>query len=382
MRIAQFSESYPPVINGAAVAVDLLAGELEKTHEVQVFAPRNGAYQDLRRVHRFPSYTWPTQRDYPIAAPISPGIGAAFGAARFEVVHTHSPFTLGQIGRRWARRAGIPVVTTYHTLYEEYAHYAPFLPPRAARRFLRDLSRRYCNACDAVVTPTEPIREVLREYGVHRPILVVPTGLRLRPPVPADPAFPRGALGIPSSAPLLLYAGRLAREKNLELLFAAFSRVAREAPEAWFLIAGGGPVEAEARKMAQASGAAARIVFAGFVPPERMELVYAAADLFLFSSLTDTQGLVLTEAKAAGVPAVAVNACGPGVVVTDGLDGFLTPNDPDAFAAAVLRILRNPDLHGAMCEAALREAQRFSITATAAAYERLYEEVRAGMRSE
>lgn len=377
MRIAQFSESYPPVINGAAVAVDLLVGELEQRHEVQVFAPRNGQYQDVRPVHRFPSYTWPSQRDYPIATPYAPSIGAAFRAAAFEVIHTHSPFTLGQVGRRWARRAGVPVITTYHTLYEEYAHYAPFLPARAARRFLRDLSLRYCNACDAVVTPTEPIREVLREYGVHRPILVVPTGLRLRPPVPADPNFPRGELGVPAAAPLLLYAGRLAREKNLELLFAAFARVAREAPEAWFLIAGGGPVEAEARKMAQATGASERIVFAGFVPPERMALIYAASDLFLFSSLTDTQGLVLTEAKAAGVPAVAVDACGPGVVVTDGLDGFLVPNDADAFAAAVLRVLRNPELHAEMRAAALREAQRFSIAATAAAYERLYEEVRA-----
>jgi glycosyltransferase involved in cell wall biosynthesis len=331
-------------------------------------------------VHRFTSYRWPTQRDYPIAAPHAPGIAAAFRASGFDVAHTHSPFTLGQLGRRWARRAAIPVLNTYHTLYEEYAHYAPFFPSGVARRFLRDLSRTYCNACDVVVAPTEPIRTVLREYGVQRPIHVIPTGLRLRPPVAVDPAFPRGQFGIPPTAPLLLYAGRLAKEKNLELLFSAFQRIAREAPKVWFLIAGGGPVEREAREMAQASGAGERIAFAGFVPPERMPLVYATSDLFLFSSLTDTQGLVLTEAKAAGVPAVAVNSCGPSVVVTDGLDGLLTANDPDDFAAAVLRVLSNPDLHGRMREAALQEAQRFSITATAAAYLNLYEELRAAAK--
>src|SRR3569833_1993010 len=212
MRIAQFTESFRPVINGAAVAVELLIEELcARHHHVELFAPRFPGFEDRDPegvcVHRLPSYFWPGHPDYPLAVPVSPAIQKRFRAIDFDVVHTHSPFALGQIGRFAARRAGIPVVTTYHTLYEEYAHYARVLPQEQTRAFLRNLSRRYCNRCDGIVVPTEPIREVLLEYGVTRPIHVIPTGLKLRPPRPEDPAYPRQKFGIPAGAPLVLYAG-------------------------------------------------------------------------------------------------------------------------------------------------------------------------------
>jgi glycosyltransferase involved in cell wall biosynthesis len=221
---------------------------------------------------------------------------------------------------------------------------------------------------------------VLLEYGVRTPITVIPTGLRLRPKPDPDPEFPRRALGIPPDALLVLYGGRLAREKNLELLFEGFGRVARQVPNAWLLIAGSGPSEREALRLAEGTGAADRIAFAGFVPPERMPSVFAAADVFAFASLTDTQGLVLTEAKAAGVPAVSVNAYGPSTVVKDGVDGILTPNDPDAFAEALRRLLQDPDLRGRMSAAAEREARHFSIEATTAAYEQLYAEAHEALK--
>jgi glycosyltransferase involved in cell wall biosynthesis len=225
--------------------------------------------------------------------------------------------------------------------------------------------------------PTAPIRDVLLEYGVRTPITVIPTGLRLGPQPQPDPEFPRKALGIPADALVVLYGGRLAREKNLELLFEGFGRAAREVPNAWLLIAGSGPSERDALRLAEKTGAADRIAFAGFVPPERMPAAFAAADVFAFASLTDTQGLVLTEAKAAGIPAVSVNAYGPSAVVTDGLDGLLTPNDPEAFAFALRRLLLDHDLRARMSAAAEQEAQKYSIQATTRAYERLYAEAQA-----
>ncbi len=380
LRIAQFAESYPPVINGAAVAVDLLCEELSRRHFVEAFAPAYAGYIDRRRVQRFPAYRLPRFPDYPLAVPFSPRIHHAFRKQGFGVVHTHSPFALGQVGRRWAREQRIPVVTTYHTLYVEYAHYVSLAPSGMVSAFLRSLSRRYCNACDRVVVPTEPVKEVLLAYGVTRPIHVIATGLQLRPPQPPDPIFPRGQLGIPPDAPLVLYAGRLAAEKNLELLFAAFARVAQASPWARLLLCGAGPAEADARRLAEDTGFAARIHFAGAIAPEQMPLVYAAADVFAFSSLTDTQGLVVTEAKAAGLPAVCVNSFGPATVVRDGEDGFLVPDDPDAFAAALLRLLDAPELRGRMRSAALENARCFSIEATAEAYEAVYRQALDGVR--
>jgi len=381
MRIGQFTESFRPVINGVAVAVDLLSEELSRRHAVEIFAPRFPGYQDPHGenpgaipVCRFASYFWPRNRDYPLAFPLSPANFRKFRSSGFDVVHTHSPFALGQAGKRWARQLGIPVVTTYHTLYVAYSHYAHVVPEPLMRALLRRLSRDYCNACDAVAVPTAPIRDVLLEYGVRTPITVIPTGLRLGPKPQRDPEYPRKALGIPADALVVLYGGRLAREKNLELLFEGFGRMARDVPNAWLLIAGSGPSERDALRMAEKTGAADRIAFAGFVPPERMTAVFAAADLFAFASLTDTQGLVLTEAKAAGVPAVSVNAYGPSAVVTDGVDGLLTPNDPAAFAAALRRLLMDNDLRARMSAAAEQEAKKFSIEATTLAYEQLYAE--------
>jgi 1,2-diacylglycerol 3-alpha-glucosyltransferase len=373
LRIAQFAESYRPVINGAAVAVDAIADSQAEEHHVEVFAPRFPGHVDTKTVHRFPSYSFPGHRDYPLAFPFSASIERHFRKAGFDVVHTHSPFALGQVGRRWARRHGIPLVTTYHTLYVEYAHYAKFIPPALSRAYLKSLTRRYCNACDGVAVPTGPIREVLLEYGVTRPIEVIPTGLKLKPPPPGDRAYLGGRWNIPEEAPLVLYAGRLAQEKNLELLFGSFAMVARQLPEAWLLVAGDGTSRSQCERWAGETGARERIVFAGFIPPEEMPRIYASAEVFAFCSRTDTQGLVLIEAKAAGLPAVSVNAFGPTEVVADEVDGFLVPDDAEAFSAALLRLLQGPQLRQSMSEAALREVRRFSIEETARAYLRFYE---------
>ena len=218
-----------------------------------------------------------------------------------------------------AQRADFGADPTYHTLFMSTLHplfapteaWEPSLPSVALHLVLPD--------CDAVVVPTAPIREVLLGYGVTRPIHVIPTGLKLRPPIVSDPVFPRCRFGIPPEVPLVLFAGRVAREKNLGLLLESFARAQEIVPDAWLLIAGNGPAEGEAKRLAQELPRGKQIVFAGFIAPEEMPRVYAGADLFGFTSLTDTQGLFVTEAKAAGLPVVSVNAYGPGAVVKDGV---------------------------------------------------------------
>lgn len=379
MKIAHFTESYIPVVNGAAVAVELLREELSIRNDVGVFAPHHpGAGAPAAGIHRFPSYTLPAHRDYPLAIPWSRSLWRSFQAGEYCVVHTHSPFSLGQVGRLWARRTGLPLVTTYHTLYLQYAHYARPLPHSLVGHTLRQLSRSYCEQADAVIVPTAPIAEELRAYGVTRPIHVIPTGLRLCPPGRHDRAATRARWNIAPGAPLVLYAGRIAAEKNLPLLLEAFDMVRSRLPQARLLLCGAGP----ALKSVTASVAALRmedaVIFAGLVAPEEMPAVYASSDLFAFSSLFDTQGLVLNEAKAAGLPAVAVDSYGPGEIITDGVDGFLVPPDARAMADRMLQLLTDPALARRMSEAALREADRFSICETARRYEEVYREVLEG----
>jgi glycosyltransferase involved in cell wall biosynthesis len=376
MRIAIFAESYPPVVNGAATAVALLAGALRERHEVVVYAPHYPGHKDCDRgVRRFHSFRLPPEPDYPLALPFSPTLFRDFTRARFDVVHTHSPFALGQVGRRWARCSGIPAVTTYHTLYTEYTHYAPWVPAGLGRAGIRWITRQHCNASQMVTVPTEPIRQILQEYGVTRPIEVIPTGVPFPKPLAPDPTFPRAALGIAADAPIVLYAGRLAREKNLGLLFRAFRRVREVEPRAVLLLAGAGPWEAEARRMIEELGMGSGVRFAGLLDPERLACCYAAATVFGFPSLADTQGMVLVEAKAAGLPSVCVDAFGPAIVVRDGVDGLLVADDEALFAAALLRVIREPGLRAALSAAGLADAERFSVTAMASRYEHVYQSV-------
>jgi 1,2-diacylglycerol 3-alpha-glucosyltransferase len=374
MRIALFAESYPPVVNGAATAISLLVHELRQRHEVFVYAPTFPGHQD-RDPHgrRFVSYRLPPEPEYPIAIPFAVSHFREFMRAGFDVVHTHSPFALGQVGRRWASRAGIATVTTYHTLYTEYTHYAPWLPTDLAQHWIRAITRRHCNASHAVTVPTEPIREVLKGYGVRRSIDVIPTGVPFRDPIPPDPAFPRGELQIAPDAPIVLYAGRLAREKNLGLLFRAFRRMRHEMPQAVLLLAGAGPWEGEARRMVEELALEAAVRFAGVLDQKRLALCYAASQVFGFPSLVDTQGMVLVEAKAAGLPSVCVGVNGPAIVVRHGVDGLLVADDEVAFAEALLRVIREPGLRAALAAAGLADAERFSVAAMAGRYEQVYE---------
>jgi 1,2-diacylglycerol 3-alpha-glucosyltransferase len=374
MRIAIFAESYPPVVNGAATAISLLVGALRERHEVVVYAPRFPGHTDRDRdVRRFSSYRLPPEPQYPLAIPFSPALFREFMQRGFDIVHTHSPFTLGQVGRLWARRAGIPAVITYHTLYTEYTHYASWVPGNVARGFIRRITRQHCNACQAVTVPTEPIRDVLREYGATGPIEVIPTGVPFGDlPVP-DPTFPREELGIAAAARIVLYAGRLAKEKNLPLLFRAFRQVHDVEPSAVLLLAGTGPWEGEARRIVAELGIEPATRFAGVLDSERLALCYADAQVFGFPSLADTQGMVLVEAKAAGLPSVCVDAYGPSVVIRHGVDGLLVPNDEAAFAEALLRVIREPELRAAFSSAGRTDAERFSVTAMARRYERVYD---------
>jgi 1,2-diacylglycerol 3-alpha-glucosyltransferase len=374
MRIAIFAESYPPVVNGAATAISLLVDALRERHEVRVYAPRFPGFKDRDPdVRRFVSYRLPPEPEYPLAVPLAPALFREFLRSRFDVVHTHSPFTLGQVGRRWAARAHLPSVTTYHTLYTEYTHYTPWVPAGFARRCICWITRQHCNASHGVTVPTEPIKEVLRGYGVTRPVEVIPTGVPFGEPISPDPTFPRAALGIAPDAPIVLYAGRLAKEKNLPLLFRVFRRVREAEPRAVLLLAGTGPWEGEARRLADTLGIMPATRFAGVLDPARLALCYADAAVFGFPSLADTQGMVLVEAKAAGLPSVCVGSFGPAIVVRDGVDGLLVPNDEEQFAAALLRVLREPALRSALSAAGLADAERFSVTAMARRYERVYE---------
>src|SRR5262249_48258198 len=238
----------------------------------------------------------------------------------------------------FARRSGRALVFTYHTRYEKYAHYVP-LPERFVAALAVTLSCRFAASTDLVIAPSERIAGTLRARGVTAPVVVVPTGVPLALFQPGDRAHARRTLGFPGDTLLCLYVGRLDREKSVDLIIDAFGSIADAVSAARLSLIGQGTYEAALKRRAGTSPARDRIHFHGCMDRDALPLHYRAADLFLFASETETQGLVLAEAHACGLPAVAVRASGVDEVVHDGETGILTKADSNEFADAAIGLL-------------------------------------------
>ena len=388
------TDSYRPYVSGVVRSVAVTAAELARRgHRVLIVAP---AYPKRHRlpdpghgagapdespvqVVRLPSVPAPGAPGFRIPLPCMGPVLRALRQAdlRPDVVHVHSPFVAGSLGLRLRRRTGAPVVFTHHTLYHLYAHYGRLPRPLVSRWTLRRVAG-FCQRVDAVVAPSSAVAELVREgYRAAVAVRVLPTGLDLTPFCQASRESVRRQLSLPPHAPVLLHVGRLAREKNVTVLLEALVRVLRAAPDARALVVGGGPLEGWVRRQAAGTPEAARLQVVGPVAPEQVPAWYAAADVFVTASTTETQGLVAVEAMAAGVPVVAPDAFGLRDVVVDGRCGYLVPPRADALAEAALRLLRLPELRRRMAQAARQEAARYDVRETVSALLALYEEVRA-----
>lgn len=345
-RIAMCSDSYLPRVSGVVHSLHALAGALRtQGHRVVIAAPHAPGYTDRDPdVVRFPSVRPPHQPDFPLAVPLAPAAWRRLRQEPFDIVHTHTPFLMGAVAKRLADRLRAPLVFTHHTLYDEYVHYAPFVSRRIGVPAVRAYVTGYANRCAAVIVPTRWMVDRLREQGVTAQLAVVPTGV-LDPELMAslDPSGVRDAYGIPPGRTLVVTASRLGKEKSVDLVLQAFARIAA-ARDATLLLVGGGPEEDALRDLAGRLGVQSRTVFTGLLPHRRALECVAAGDVFLYASQTETQGIVVIEAMAAGVPVVAADAGGVADAVRHGVTGYLVPAQADAMAAQTLRLLDDPGL--------------------------------------
>jgi glycosyltransferase involved in cell wall biosynthesis len=343
LRIGLFTNNYFPMLGGVPTAVETIRRSLETLgHQVVVVAPRMaGAVDEGRTVVRVPAVPAPTYPDFALPLPLDSMMTRKLLALELDVFHAHHPFLLGASARRLARASRRPFVFTNHTLYDRYAHYVPLPRGMVARGALR-WSARFADTADLVLTPSDFVARRLRTQGVSRPIEVIPTGIDLDQFQPGGRAAARRTLGIWGEERVLLYVGRLDREKNLEFLLDAIARI--RTPGLRLILVGRGTQAGALGRVAATLGLGARVEFRGGVSPESLPGYYRAADAFVFASTTETQGLAVLEAMACGLPVVAVRASGIEEVVTDGVSGLLVPEDVGAFAAAVDQLLADADL--------------------------------------
>jgi 1,2-diacylglycerol 3-alpha-glucosyltransferase len=378
MRIGMFTESYWPVINGVSTSVETFRRELvRRGHDVHVFCTHYPGHHDTGNgISRFPSVRIPFRRYYPIPVPISGRVRRRFEEVAPDVVHTMSPFILGKLGMKWGRGAGIPVVSTNHTLYTEYAHYMPIVPRSLTRRYLIGRMRRFYGNCDYVLVPSGPVRELLRSWGIETPIEVTPTPMKT---IEVDPGWRREIrerYAIPDDSVVAVCVGRLGLEKNVPMLIEAFAKAASSARvDARLLLVGSGPYERECRRRSRALGVEDRVIFGGWIPHADAIKCYAASDVLAHPSITETQGLTLGEGMGVGLPVVAVRAFGAVEAVDDGRNGLLTENSAEVFGAALARLLDDPEMRRRMGQESLRKVEEFSAERIVGRLENVYDTV-------
>ncbi len=358
MNIGVFTDSFRPYSSGVVRSIELFSREYTKRgHSVYTFCPDYPLTHtpEEESVFRFTSVPWPTMTDFSLPVPISVYLNQTIERLSIDIIHVHSPFLLGSLGARTARRHKLPLIFTFHTLYEQYVHYFPFVE-NTSKQVVQAIARDFSNRCNVVVAPSLLVADYLRQIGIKTSIVKIPTGIDMDEFKELDRNWLKNNYGVRSEEKVLLFVGRLGKEKNVEFLLESFQDVLRLIPDCRLVLAGKGPLEECLRQICRQQGIEDKVIFTGELSREQIVHCYASSDLFVFPSITDTQGLVIGEAKAAGVPVVAIRAFGPAEMVIHNEDGLLTELSLPAFTEAIIKLLKNEELYARMSKQSLINA--------------------------
>jgi 1,2-diacylglycerol 3-alpha-glucosyltransferase len=366
MRIGMMADIYWPHLSGVTNYIRLNKAQLESDgHQVFIFTFGEEEPDDGREnVTRSPGV--------PVA---ETGAYLAFRYTRaarqllrtMDVVHVHHPFLSGRLAVRYCRPFGIPIAFTNHTRYDLYAQaYLPILPEQISTTFLQAYLPSFCRSVDLVIAPSRGVKRVLLELGVDVSIEVIPNGVDLRPfQGPIDP-IPRQSLNIPPSDVLLVYAGRLAPEKNLTFLLRAVAGVQLAYGNIRLMLVGSGPERDNLEHIAASSGLGQRVIFTGQVGYSDLPRYLALSDAFVTASVTEVHPLSVIEALAAGLPVLGIDSPGVADLITDGENGYLCANDLAAYVAKLGRLVAEPERRLQMGRQASASAQAYAIESTSA----------------
>ncbi|WP_211364079.1 glycosyltransferase [Propionivibrio limicola] len=379
MRVAMVSDVYFPRINGVSTAIRTYRESLRAQGvEVRLIAPDYGTECHEDWIARVPGRRVPFDPEDRLVR-----WGAMHRAVEevvksgCDLIHVQTPFAAHYAGTAAAKRYDVPVIATYHTLFEEYlAHYAKFVPASWLRGLARNFSRRQCNELDAVIVPSKAIWERLAEYYVATPMHILPTGVSIGEAAPDARASFRARHHIAPERPVALYVGRVAHEKNIDFLLDVADLMRESVPEMLLVIAGEGPALPHLQRSVVERGLQQSVSFIGYLDRQtELPACYAAADAFVFASRTETQGLVLLEAMACGLPVVALAEMGTADIL-GAQRGALVPDDnPYAFSLALTRLLRDSALHQRLSSEARDYAREWSSDALAARMAGLYRQI-------
>ena len=385
MRILMISDVYFPRINGVSTSIQTFRRGLHAAgHETVLIAPEYPvAYTDAPNEHiiRVPSRYLPRDPEDRIMKQADlRSLRSELQPGDVDLVHIQTPFLAHYHGIAIAKKLGVPVIETYHTYFEEYLHHYVPLIPRSVMRFVaRRFTVSQCSALDALVVPSLAMQKALEDYGVQCPMQIIPTGMEMERFASGDGRRFRERLGIAADRPTLVHVGRIAHEKNIDFLLRMFALVVKRKPDIMLVVAGEGPALEHCKSYVESLQLSANVRFVGYLSRDReLPDCYNAGDLFVFSSKTETQGLVLLEAMACGTPVVSTAYMGTADIVKPERGARVAPDNEEGFAKLVVELIDDPARRRAMSGEARAYAATWSAGAMATRVADLYSSLIAG----
>jgi 1,2-diacylglycerol 3-alpha-glucosyltransferase len=365
MKIGMMADTYKPYVSGITSYIDLNKRALENAgHEVYVFTFGDLDYQDDEpHVIRNPGVPIADTGFY-----LSMRYKAKYKKLlqTMDVVHVHHPFLSGRLALSYCRRSQIPIIFTNHTRYDLYAQARmPFMPEEVSNGLLHAYMPDFCSEMDMVISPSNGMKKIMRQYGVESHIEVVPNGADLTCFHSAKP-LSRAEFGFTDDDILLVYAGRIAPEKNLEFLIQSFAGVSQVLPNVYLLIIGGGQKEhvEELKLLPGELGVHDRVRFVGLIPYEKLPPHLAMCDIFVTASVTEVHPFSVIEAMGTGLPVLGIDSPGVGDSIADGKTGLLATEDIASFTAKLTYLCLNRDLQKKFGAAARKASEEYSIDRT------------------
>lgn len=379
MNIGIFSDTFFPQLNGVATSIRTLAAALEERgHNVYIFTPADPRYHNTEaesNVFRLPSIPFVFVQNYRAAVLCPPSLRRKIDELQLDIIHTQTEFSLGMLGKLISTTRGIPLVHTYHTMYEDYVHYiggGHIITQDMAREF----SRMFCNASVSVIAPTRKTEQLLTTYGVTKPISIIPTGIntakfRKENFDPAEILEIRHSLGLEADTPIILSLGRIAKEKSIDVLIRALPKLLEKVPNAKMVIVGEGNETENLKAYAASLGVGEHTLFIGGRPWTEIGKYYQLGNVFCSASVSETQGLTFAEAMAGGIPVVAKKDECIENIMTDGVTGLLFEEEEE-LPELLYRVLTDKALSARLSKASMQAMEALSVEAFADSVEQLY----------
>jgi glycosyltransferase involved in cell wall biosynthesis len=313
MNIAMFADSYKPQVNGMVTSIELFTKALRRKNRVAIFAPEISGAKPEKDVFHFESFTFTGYREYRIGVPYTLISNPKIKKIKFDVVHVHSPFSIGVAGLAFAKYYKLPVIGTFHTMFPDYMHY--FIKSEKLQRnaFIKKLYKLgswsymtwFYNRCDIVIAPSENTRRILKEHGIRKKIVVIPTGIEIEnKKLSRSDLRKKYKIG---NEKIVLHVGRITKEKNIKFIIKSLRHLLK-GKNVKMIITSDGPYKKELEEYVYGLNLDKKITFTGYVTKEKLRELYTISDVFVMASKTETQGLVLAEAAVESLPMVVLDA--------------------------------------------------------------------------